>query len=266
MIKAQGSFEQLSEKSEEFHALVSEQQKVLNGADENKGDTNGNEDINDENLSSNDRGEAKTVAKDAVSTDKINSGTDVGNKQGKAGEKLMQDEERRTGEVGYQAYMSYARQMTHPVLFITLLLYFIISTALSFIVLWWLTYWAEQKENAAAAIADDPTADTDEHSEGFYLGIYVAIIALYTITTFTRSVWLLSRALKASKNNRMLASVLHEPLTFFDTTPIGRIIARFSHDMSALDEKLPQYLNQTLNTVIPLVLTYVFIGIFYHPL
>ena len=93
----------------------------MNDGEENIGDTNGNEDINDENLSSNGKGEVKTVAKDAVPTKKIDSRTGLGDKKGKEGEKLMQGEEHRTGEVGYQAYMSCVGQMRYLVLCITLI-------------------------------------------------------------------------------------------------------------------------------------------------
>ncbi|KFM80794.1 ATP-binding cassette sub-family C member Sur, partial [Stegodyphus mimosarum] len=37
----------------------------------------------------------------------------------------------------------------------------------------------------------------------------------------------------------MLFNVVQCPLKFFDTTPVGRVINRFSSDMSTIDKKLP---------------------------
>lgn len=37
----------------------------------------------------------------------------------------------------------------------------------------------------------------------------------------------------------LLTNVLHLPMDFFDTTPIGRILQRFSKDVDVLDVKLP---------------------------
>lgn len=37
----------------------------------------------------------------------------------------------------------------------------------------------------------------------------------------------------------MLNGIIKSPMRFFDTTPIGRILARFSKDVDVLDRTLP---------------------------
>lgn len=37
----------------------------------------------------------------------------------------------------------------------------------------------------------------------------------------------------------LLSGVMHLPMMFFDTTPIGRILSRFSKDVEVLDDELP---------------------------
>ncbi len=51
-----------------------------------------------------------------------------------------------------------------------------------------------------------------------------------------------------SFHNRLLASLLKAPMSFFDTTPIGRIMVRFSTDIDNLDIQLsPQFSHISMN-------------------
>lgn len=45
----------------------------------------------------------------------------------------------------------------------------------------------------------------------------------------------------------LLNNVLRFPLSFFDTTPLGRILNRFSNDVNVLDIILPSLLYMGLN-------------------
>ena len=40
---------------------------------------------------------------------------------------------------------------------------------------------------------------------------------------------------------RLLQQILRAPMSFFDTTPLGRIVNRFSTDMDKLDSNIPSY-------------------------
>jgi len=50
--------------------------------------------------------------------------------------------------------------------------------------------------------------------------------------------WLASRRV----HNQLILNVLHCPMTFFDTTPTGRILNRCTKDVDVLDSTLPQNL------------------------
>jgi len=62
------------------------------------------------------------------------------------------------------------------------------------------------------------------------------------------AVLLANRTVAASKvlHHRMLSAVLRAPLTFFETTPAGRILNRFSRDIETVDTLLPELVESWL--------------------
>lgn len=46
-----------------------------------------------------------------------------------------------------------------------------------------------------------------------------------------------------SLHKTLLAAIMRAPLTFFDTTPTGRILSRFSKDIEVIDNKIPMELS-----------------------
>ena len=48
-------------------------------------------------------------------------------------------------------------------------------------------------------------------------------------------------------HNAMLDNVMRAPMSFFDTTPMGRIVNRFSRDVETTDSTLPMVLRMWLN-------------------
>ena len=89
---------------------------------------------------------------------------------------------------------------------------------------WWLTSWSQS--GGARPF--------------FYLEIYALINVSAILATFLRLILFVRVGLRASRSmfENLLDRILEAPMSFFDTTPIGRIINRFSKDMYTVDEQL----------------------------
>jgi ABC-type multidrug transport system fused ATPase/permease subunit len=72
--------------------------------------------------------------------------------------------------------------------------------------------------------------------------------------------WLSLRA-SANMHNNMLMSILYAPLSFFHTTPSGRIINRLAKDTSDIDRNLATYASSWFQGILQLLSTAAVIGV-----
>ena len=74
-------------------------------------------------------------------------------------------------------------------------------------------------------------------------------------------------AIMASKliHTRLLMNILRLPMSFFDTTPSGRILNRFSKDIYTIDEIVPRSVSMFITTFLS-VLSTIFVISFATPL
>ncbi|EIW69963.1 hypothetical protein TREMEDRAFT_38635 [Tremella mesenterica DSM 1558] len=99
-----------------------------------------------------------------------------------------------------------------------------------------------------ASIPADTIRPSAVTHPSFYLTIYAAIVlgdALINVVSSGVGAWSSYRAAK-NLHNRLLDSVLRGTIRFFTTTPVGRIVNRFSKDIETIDSSL----NSGLRTVI----------------
>ncbi len=100
---------------------------------------------------------------------------------------------------------------------------------------YWLSVWTSDPESATHF--------------GYYVGVYGMLAAATALVSFMNSASSSSFELKAASvlHDGMLGGVVRSPMSFFDTTPAGRVLNRFSKDQDTLDSSLPANFNSMLS-------------------
>lgn len=155
---------------------------------------------------------------------------------------LISKEEREEGAVDASCYW-YLIKAGGVGMFSCFLLTMTASLVLVLLASYWLQYWGT---NAARHEDNDPF--TSEQNV-WYLNIYAALSAGNLVFYMLRSLFLAEHRMGASElfHTNLLKSTLHAPVAFFDTTPVGRILNRFSSDMRTVDEELSHTMSQLSN-------------------
>lgn len=75
-----------------------------------------------------------------------------------------------------------------------------------------------------------------------YLYVYTVIVLGIFVIAITRSLYFYTTCMKCSQrlHDMMFSALIRTRMRFFDINPSGRILNRFSKDMSAIDELLPK--------------------------
>jgi ABC-type multidrug transport system fused ATPase/permease subunit len=194
--------------------------------------------------------EGEEVKDAAESTDKPAAGdgkesTAADAKMKKAGEKLISDEEKEEGSVQGSNYKHYARA-GGVIAFVSIFVIQGIGRASELMANFWLSFWANASTQADIA-GDRLTAQETT----WYLGIYAAFGLGGVICLTFRAVIMAVHRLKASRklHDELIESILRAPVSFFDVTPIGRVLNRFAADMDKIDLELTNSLGQAVSTI-----------------
>ncbi|KAF5382133.1 hypothetical protein D9615_004305 [Tricholomella constricta] len=156
-------------------------------------------------------------------------------KKATMGAALMQVEERNTGAIAWDVYKEYSRagkgKVVLPLLFFSLVLIQGATVMASY----WLVYWQERKWR---------------QPEGFYMGIYAFLGVAQAIAFFIMGSMfaLLTYFASQSLHKAAIDRVMHAPMSFFETTPLGRIMNRFSKDIDTIDNLLGDSLRMFAGT------------------
>ncbi|KAF5902976.1 canalicular multispecific organic anion transporter 2 isoform X2, partial [Clarias magur] len=153
-------------------------------------------------------------------------------------EKLIQAETAETGRVKLKVYWEYVKAVGTLLSIIICLLYAAQSAAAIGANIW-LTVWT-----------NDTKENTGEDKVPMRVGVYAALGLTQGLLVMCSSFTLALGKIQAARklHQGLLDNKFHTPQSFFDTTPIGRIINRFSKDIYVIDEALPSTILMFLGT------------------
>ncbi|KAJ7984782.1 hypothetical protein DPEC_G00358350 [Dallia pectoralis] len=153
-------------------------------------------------------------------------------------EKLILAETAETGRVKVKVFWEYAKAVG-PLLSLFICFLYACQNAAAIGANIWLSQWS----NDAAM---NVTKDNVHMRVGVYGALGLAQGILVMVSSFTLAMGNIGAARKL--HSALLDNKFHTPQAFFDTTPIGRIINRFSKDIYIIDEALPSTILMFLGT------------------
>ncbi|KAL4788896.1 P-loop containing nucleoside triphosphate hydrolase protein [Aspergillus venezuelensis] len=132
----------------------------------------------------------------------------------KSGDAIMQEEDRQFKGISWQVYKDYCSSMGSMLLPIFLLASLVVYQASNIVTNLWLAWWSSSQYSL---------------SPNSYIGIYVALGIAQSLLQF---------------------NLVHAPVAFFDTTPVGRIMNRFSKDVDVMDNNLSESVRMAATTLL----------------
>ncbi|KAF2000827.1 putative ABC transporter [Amniculicola lignicola CBS 123094] len=164
---------------------------------------------------------------------------------------LMQDEERSLKRISWDVWISYFRA-SGSLLFIFTILGLIIALQCAMLASSiWLSYW---------------TRDDWEISTSITMGVYAAMTIVQVPLVFAIAIAIAKCGMKASKQMHQSAvhRLLGAQISFFDTTPLGRIMNRFSKDVEVMDSGLVISMQMFLLAAAMVIGIYALTVAYYH--
>ncbi|XP_063350533.1 ATP-binding cassette sub-family C member 5 [Pelmatolapia mariae] len=206
-----------------------------------------------------------------VGGNKADSATDiakVGPKmESKKGEPLMKAEEKGSGSVPWSVYGAYIKAAGGPVVFVINIFFFFSTTGSLAFSNWWLSHWIRQGSGNTSLISVNETIASNSMRLNphirYYSTVYIISMGAALLLKTIRGLVFVKCTVKAASvlHDKLFSRILHCPMHFFDTTPLGRILTRFSRDMDEVDVRLTMQAEMLLQNLSLVLLCLGMVGI-----
>ncbi|KAJ6037891.1 2-alkenal reductase [Penicillium canescens] len=172
----------------------------------------------------------------------------------RTGKAIMQKEGREVNSVSWSVWKAYilASGPRSSFIYMLILTLSLLATGGATITTnLWLAYWTSSKWDL---------------SNGQYIGTYAGLGGAQVLFMYTFALVLAKAGTDASKLilQRAVDRVIRAPITFFDTTPIGRITNRLSKDIQVMDNQLTEGLRTFTVTITTIISVIILIILFYY--
>ncbi|MGH0124216.1 UNVERIFIED_CONTAM: hypothetical protein FKN15_024645 [Acipenser sinensis] len=157
--------------------------------------------------------------------------------------KLTEADRAKTGRVKLAIYMEYFKTIGLALILPIIFLY-VFQQAASLSYNYWLSMWA-----------DDPVVNGTQLDTDFKLGVYGALGFAQGIAIFGTTVAISVGGIIASRHlhQDLLHNMLRSPMSFFERTPSGNLLNRFSKEVDAIDCMIPDGLKMMLGYLFKLL-------------
>ncbi|KAK7284652.1 hypothetical protein RJT34_19402 [Clitoria ternatea] len=222
MIVQSGKYNKLLDSGMEFKALVTAHETSMELVEQ--GVASPGENLNNPTKSSS---EAVSVYKGTNGESNSQQNQPI---SGQKSSKLIKEEERETGKVSLHIYkLYYTEAFGWWGITVVVLLSFLWQGTLMAS-----DYWLAYETSEKRAQMFNPS---------LFISIFALITVISVIVVVLRCYFFTFLGLKTARIffSQILSSILHAPMSFFDTTPSGRILSRASTDQTNVDVLLPLF-------------------------
>ncbi|CAF0866320.1 unnamed protein product, partial [Brachionus calyciflorus] len=133
--------------------------------------------------------------------------------------------------------LSYLKSGTGAIITLIIFAYFFAVHVVRILSDYWISLWFAKSTGRYPDITND-----------VFVGVYGGTVGLFIIGVLTRGILFSLNSIKKSHelHNKMFKSVVYARMSFFDSTPIGRILNAFARHQYAMDSQLAESLMQLL--------------------
>ncbi|XP_028257744.1 multidrug resistance-associated protein 9 [Parambassis ranga] len=181
-------------------------------------------------------------------------------------DQLVSQESSTEGAVSWRVYQQYCKAAGgYIVTFLTVLNIVLMIGATAFSN-WWLSHWLGQGDGSSGNSTQGNITDNPQLS--FYQMIYGVMVIVMVVLAVIKCFFYTHVTLNASCNlhDSMFRKIIASPMSFFDTTPTGRILNRFSKDQEEVDTVLPLHMDPFLQFCLLVTFTIIIISAVFPPM
>ncbi|KAN0009360.1 hypothetical protein ACTFIU_006645 [Dictyostelium citrinum] len=173
---------------------------------------------------------------------------------------LISEEETEQGAVAGRVYWKYVTA-GGGLLFLIAIMFYLLETGSKTFSDWWLSHWQTQSSERIEAIllGEEPTGLTDNQNLGIYIGLGMAAVIISVCRNFIYFEYSVHAA--RAIHHELFNALLKKPMSFFDQTPIGRIINRFTRDLDGIDNLIATSISSFVTLMLTVIATVILVSI-----